>query len=1079
MHSASKQLRSVKSAESLISSGGHSGRNSEILESCNSSSDASRVQPFQWLPEVTTPASSPTGAHKHVRSVSHDSYFERGVLDLSLEEINATFELVAKSAFSGASPRPSPPQKSPRKQKLCSEAEGANSAKVQRLAESNTFQSSHRPIELFPVGKIECTSYASSQPQLPTFGMEEEPARRRQSSSRSLTPFSSRQPLAVHSPDDIEPYTSPSPQEAMAFRSEQLRNALLQHNGHHNHEKMVLVEVHAVEEQSSTEQLIRGGLVFHRPFVEEVDNHAPSENLYDSSTDADESDGHAETSISLAEDIATSLKMSCCPFDTDFLVGEPHAAAETSFLNRVSASLPYIEDTDTSASPLSSPCAGCELLPLETSAESPVSSVQGDSSAEAVEDIGPAPDPLDLEAECVDCPAHSSSPVMQSDNLRTFLDTESNKSLTSIDTTLRVEALNCGIHPASSESAVILLETAKESSTSEEEDNEEAMPYSYLEESPLLSEAYGEILHSHSQDQSLCLLSPAEANVDRINASNIVSCIKADETEPESLGATEMCVVQVESSQSEQTAMVCDIVQEEAAAVCEHNIPEPVNFGMSCSVPRNLSWDEGLHKNAGSTLLNSSPGIDPNTLDLFDPLSQTEGNDNAIVSGKTPQESNQLNGLEPTLPECLSEFITSPGTPQKTLSSELLCISSAGPLSSPCKLENYSVTQNDSKPLIEFGDDDVQLRSSPRPPQILDTKRKSEPRQFGANGDDDKKRLSEPVARPRSDKRGSVKELMSRFEPSESQAPSADASPSRASQPSLFTQLKVMRLQSLKTNPTSPPSSNSYDPWSDPILDDQDISLEHMQEVPCLDMTVKGNVDFVEVEDWVRVPEPDVQSCKADLAETEIVLEVEVSDAQRPTTLELRSVNVPSQADGKEADPVQKAEEAGKCTASLPFESDVRRKRIEKIKEERRAQLREKLKSESFRTDDGPRVIDVVKQRRTSDGEIPNMPVCGADPLPARRTVRAAETQKTSESRPMHRQVNDRKRDLTKQAAADPVSTERKPARVSQHVEPVTKRQDLSPPKRIRDRAAMFECRGKKETPHPQPRLARADLSSC
>ncbi|KAL3221689.1 hypothetical protein MRX96_029308 [Rhipicephalus microplus] len=45
-HSASKQLRSVKSAESLISSGGHSGRNSDVLDSCNSSSDASRVQPF-------------------------------------------------------------------------------------------------------------------------------------------------------------------------------------------------------------------------------------------------------------------------------------------------------------------------------------------------------------------------------------------------------------------------------------------------------------------------------------------------------------------------------------------------------------------------------------------------------------------------------------------------------------------------------------------------------------------------------------------------------------------------------------------------------------------------------------------------------------------------------------------------------------------------------------------------------------------------------------------------------------------------------------------------------------------------
>ncbi|KAH8023235.1 hypothetical protein HPB51_011678 [Rhipicephalus microplus] len=278
-HSASKQLRSVKSAESLISSGGHSGRNSDVLDSCNSSSDASRVQPFQWLPEAT-PASSPNGPHKHVRSVSHDSYFERGGLDMSLDDVHATFGL--GSQYGGArvdrvaNSQTAPPvgaHKSPRKQKLCSDSGDGASPKVQRLSDCSQAPTFHSSQEA--TVESTCTNmdtapsghHASSHPsfqhlrQLPTNRQRTV----RQRSSRSLTSYTSRQPMAVHSPDDIEPYTSPSPQE------------FSQPPGHFGNvdvpppnlgnEKMVLVEVHSVEEGGdSTQEIIGGGLVFHRPF---------------------------------------------------------------------------------------------------------------------------------------------------------------------------------------------------------------------------------------------------------------------------------------------------------------------------------------------------------------------------------------------------------------------------------------------------------------------------------------------------------------------------------------------------------------------------------------------------------------------------------------------------------------------------------------------------------------------------------------------------------------------------------------------------------------------------------------------
>ncbi|KAG0433734.1 hypothetical protein HPB47_019636 [Ixodes persulcatus] len=1055
--------------------------------------EASRVQPFQWMPEVTPPASTPGGAHKHVRSVSHDSYFERGALDLSLEDLNVTFQFAASHQ---QQQQPSPPQKSPRKQKLCSDVEGANNPKVQRLGDvvdSPAFQSSHHSAAdtFSTAGKMESVSYATSQPQLPTFAADEEQQaptekRRHQSSSRSLTPYSSRQPLAVHSPDDIEPYTSPSPQEHHpgTFRTgEQFRDSVQQHGN----EKMVLVEVHAAAEEersSSCQELVDGALAFHRPFVEDVDDTVDDtlcESTYDSATDAEEPDNHVETS--LAEDIASSLKMSCCQFDTGFLVGESRSATslETSFLNRVSASLPYIEDTDTSASPLSSPCAGCEQLPLEVSTRSTPSPIEVQSGCGTVENVDRLDSPCVLLHECLDCSVETPVPAMPNDELRTFVDAERCGRAAELDVVQRVEALNCGVLSTDADRAVLVVGATKESSTSEEEDNEEVMPYSYLDESPLLSEPYTAMQHSQSQDQSLCLLSPTDGNTDRSSLSpDPAVCVEAGEEIRESSNTPELCVMQVEPSQNEPVAMICDAAQEEEKVVSDHTLSESVDCSPYCETEKDLIWDDELQENKESALLNSSPGIDPNTFELCEPLVQKEATHTDLVFlnvQKLPNESEQMKGVESAAPETFSDFTTSRDTQGSPLFGGLQCSTQAHSLTHCKEFINASTTEDlESKPLIEFGDDDVLLRSSSRPPQIVEAKRKSEPRMFGANSDSGKKRLSEPVAHPRSEKRGSVKELMSKFEPTDTQASNADSSPSRTSQPSLFTQLKVMRLQSRKTNPSSPPNSSNYDPWSDPILDDQDNRVE---ESVCYDTAPRTTVDSAKAEGLVEVPEPVVQEHKVDSARTEVIVEIEVSDAQRPVTLDLRKVSAPTQVEEKQADPVKKAEETVKGAATLPFESEVSRKRIEKFKEERRAQLREKLKSESFRSEEAVK-LDVTKQRRTSDGEAPELTARNVATVPLRRTSKNLENQQATDSRSWQKPPGDRKRDLLKQSA-ESAATEKQPAvpRPQQPVEPVAKRQDLSPPKRIRDRAAMFECRSKKEPPHPQPRLARADLSSC
>ncbi|KAL1418668.1 hypothetical protein MTO96_025704 [Rhipicephalus appendiculatus] len=187
------------------------------------------------------------------------------------------------------------------------------------------------------------------------------------------------------------------------------------------------------------------------------------------------------------------------------------------------------------------------------------------------------------------------------------------------------------------------------------------------------------------------------------------------------------------------------------------------------------------------------------------------------------------------------------------------------------------------------------------------------------------------------------------------------------------------------------------------------------------------------------------------------------------------------------------------------------RRRIEKIKEERRAQLREKLKSEGCRShsDEAVATKAEVKLRRTSE----DVALWNVDVVPLRQVNRENDRHQLSSVKSWPKQTtpgDQRRRDSAKQASIDVVDKKPPPGRTSpvktspvkssptktsplksspvksqptrspaQQAETIVRKQDLSPPKRIRDRAAMFECRSQKEQARPPPqRLARADLSS-
>ncbi|XP_064470782.1 uncharacterized protein LOC135385411 isoform X2 [Ornithodoros turicata] len=1182
VHSASRQLRSVKSAESLVSSTERSCRNSDTLDSCNSSSDASRVQPFQWLPE-TTPTTSPSG-HKHVRSVSHDSYFERGGnggLDLSLDDLSATYDLVAQQAAQSPT---SPPQKSPRKQKLSSDVECAN-PKVQRLSDcaesSETLrQSKHAgSIEMqadepalscaFPaeadINKVEPVHRLSS----------DDHSEKSQPASRSLTPFSSRQPLAVHSPDDIGPYQSPSPQEHVQM-SCQYRNALdaKQQAG----EKTVLVEVHATQEDYITYRDCRSS---------EEQNMGQSQNESDS--DATEGDLSPHLGCtSLAEDIASSLKMSNSEINTDFLVGAvdkredaanvldqadlPFVPHETSFLNRLSAVLPYIEDTDTSPSAVSSPCALVtasarstphyveEFEELPFTKEEMCTSPMTEMSSVIDRDVSfnsPAPDgencSVNLTSEIARTPEHTN--VNDRDNVELLLNNlkEQGGSLPSV------------CHD-------------EQDSTSEDEGND-TMPYAYLDESPMvetLSHSLSPLPHSQSQDQNICLLSPADTSRDTDSLPVIVSVAAKQPSSPEALVTVDgqHCPHNVEESCVMQVEALNHVIKQEVLNEIHDDVQNGEKF---------MELDESVVNETTSNrpvsyhdkFVQDHPEVPVERGDITDTAErnlQLSSSPHELQSHLTENEH-----LERGTSKGLVESRGHPEAHELPLDVNTQSSRDSSPSFTAAELEDIENSTELSVVQTSPAKEEVQLRSTSSVVSCGQTsqselKRKSEPQPSSHTKDLLCKRLSEPAAcHPCRERKGSVKELTSKFEGSDTNSvPSADSSPSKGSQPSLFTQLKVMRL--MRNNPSPPSATLTYDPWSDPILDSTVDSSVYDETVPVKPGEVHQTEPIVQEGKKVTESVDGTKKVEDKIAQvnrnkrfsagvtnrqqgTGGITAAETAEPQRPISLDLMKVNAPMQNE------VTETSKGKKSTTSPHIDSETRR-RIEKIKEERRAQLREKLKSESFRTDDRP---DATKQRKTSEGgpdtektekstvgvssrwsrHIPDgnhqadtkgagtgmtkhaAPFKGAEsrkglpkgnesskasirksdgpvwakqaeqssPLaPAaqhttqagrlweKQTTQAGKAKTADWSRaPKEHQLTGRaasKQGGETQGSILASSKPPVPKTTGKDSDAVSRKEDLSPPKRIRDRAAMFECRNQKEQ-HAPHRITRTDLPSC
>ncbi|XP_035217110.1 GTPase-activating protein CdGAPr-like isoform X2 [Stegodyphus dumicola] len=226
------------------------------------------------------------------------------------------------------------------------------------------------------------------------------------------------------------------------------------------------------------------------------------------------------------------------------------------------------------------------------------------------------------------------------------------------------------------------------------------------------------------------------------------------------------------------------------------------------------------------------------------------------------------------------------------------------------------------------------------------------------------KRHSEPPPKTvESNLSDTNKRMSSKFEETSIKAPvnvEKQSNKSKVSQPSLFTQLKIRKLQSLQAEANVPPPA-PVDPWSDPILDMQEeyhpiISYlptstfnsemnelqENEQSKSDSDEVIQDHDDF-EIDNNIISDDTD-RNDRSELSK-EKEGDISVAKTEQDTSSFIQSECLESDI-SNEFENQQlccKLNEAG-------VESEaVKRERINRIKEERRAQLREKLKQESFR----------------------------------------------------------------------------------------------------------------------------------
>ncbi|XP_013792691.1 uncharacterized protein LOC106476592 [Limulus polyphemus] len=177
----------------------------------------------------------------------------------------------------------------------------------------------------------------------------------------------------------------------------------------------------------------------------------------------------------------------------------------------------------------------------------------------------------------------------------------------------------------------------------------------------------------------------------------------------------------------------------------------------------------------------------------------------------------------------------------------------------------------------------------------------------------------------------------------------------KSSQPSLFTQLKVLKLQAFQS-PEMSKESIPYDPWSDPILDSvvdpQDI---WEKQIFSSSSTPSPSQDDIG-EQPLDISKVNINTTR-DHRDQELSLQLRMdastSKEEEETLERFPKTSTPMllPAEYLLSSPIQSVKSPNMTSVKslISFDENDRRERIDRYKEERRAQLRERWKSESFK----------------------------------------------------------------------------------------------------------------------------------
>ncbi|XP_067143802.1 uncharacterized protein [Centruroides vittatus] len=325
--------------------------------------------------------------------------------------------------------------------------------------------------------------------------------------------------------------------------------------------------------------------------------------------------------------------------------------------------------------------------------------------------------------------------------------------------------------------------------------------------------------------------------------------------------------------------------------------------------------------------------------------------------------------------------------------------------------------------------DNVQLRHISNVAKCSNEhKRNSEPlrsslRKHGNSDSVERKHMSEMV--PKLEEKNTVKGLMLKFETSPNKNPSEICSSEKHStkdivskpktnHPSLFTQLKVLKLQSLQSGSSMTNATETVDPWSDPILDieeqkeSQSIPLNNR---PSLIVQREKSPEIVEKDELSTKDLEEINKLKNLTEEKPVEIKPKISreSKERKGAMGL-SVSTPDLADNNDTKiPEDRSTDASTAVnvgndtsvsssnTSQTEDESVRRERINRIKEERRAQLREKLRSESFRleAEEKEKVLNEFRLRKHNNTTKNNSDnISGVK----KQTVSKVEKEKSKES---------------------------------------------------------------------------------